>query len=151
MDKTSFNPDSDEPAGPTTPTKDGYVFTGWTREVDEDGNITYTAHWEPVAEDAIWVRYIDEDGNTIYMNKKYFNPNDKEPGGPGNPKKDGYVFLGWDRTVDEKGNITYIARWKKAVPDTRDNTNLTRYYSMMFTSIMMMAYVLYIRKKYSKG
>ena len=152
MDKKYFDPESeDEPAGPPTPTKDGYTFTGWTKEVDEKGNITYTAHWEPVPEPTIWVRYIDEDGNTIYMDKKYFNPNSAEPAGPNSPTKAGYVFMGWTKEIDENGNITYIAKWKKAVVDTSDNTDLTKYYGMMFTSVMMMAYVLYIKNRYSRG
>ena len=119
--------------------------------MDEKGNITYTAHWEPVPEPTIWVRYIDEDGNTIYMDKKYFNPNSAEPAGPNSPTKAGYVFMGWTKEIDENGNITYIAKWKKAVVDTSDNTDLTKYYGMMFTSVMMMAYVLYIKNRYSRG
>lgn len=60
----------------------------------------------------IWVTYVDEDGNTIYMEKENFPKDGEEPEGPPEPKKPGYVFQGWDRTVDEEGNITYVAKWR---------------------------------------
>ena len=102
-----------EPDAPTDPTKDGFTFKGWDRTVDEKGNITYIAKWEPVPEpDTYWVIYIDENGNKIYMEQTTVNKGEAEPPGPPNPTKDGFNFLGWDRIVDKDGNITYIARWE---------------------------------------
>ena len=42
-----FNNDS-EPVGPAIPTRDGYTFVGWTRTMDEFGNIVYEAQWNPI-------------------------------------------------------------------------------------------------------
>ena len=36
-----------EPAAPKDPSKDGYTFAGWDRQVDSEGNITYVAKWTP--------------------------------------------------------------------------------------------------------
>lgn len=47
LEKTTQPDGDDEPQAPPAPTKDGYTFNGWTREVDEHGNITYIANWTP--------------------------------------------------------------------------------------------------------
>ena len=83
---------------------DGGSFTpdNWP----EDEKVVYSKA------ETIWVTYIDEDG-TVYKEKTKFRKDGEEPSGPSNPKKTGYDFIGWDRHVDEQGNITYIAKWKK--------------------------------------
>ena len=149
LEKTYKTVGAAEPPAPANPTKDGYTFDGWDREVDSDGNITYTARWVPVTtpvdptpsdpvdptpvdptpvdptpgEPTIWVRYIDGDGNEIYMDKTTFDQTVGEPQGPANPTKDGFIFDGWDRTVDSAGNITYIARWKPVSSTTHVDWN----------------------------
>ena len=150
--------EQEEPASPKKPTKDGYTFEGWDREVDEEGNITYIARWK---RKTIWVTYIDENGNTIYL-EKTTEPKAKsgetqlEPASPKDPTKEGYTFAGWKREVDEEGNITYIATWEpipvtpsgKPVVNTSDNSN-TFGYTMMFalSTLIAMAGV-FIRKRY---
>ncbi|MBP3815654.1 MAG: Cna B-type domain-containing protein [Firmicutes bacterium] len=47
LEKTTQPDGDDEPQAPPAPTKDGYTFNGWTKEVDEHGNITYIANWTP--------------------------------------------------------------------------------------------------------
>ena len=124
----------EEPDAPADPAKEGYVFKGWDRTVDEEGNITYIAKWEPEetaepVEETIWVTYIDPDG-TVYL-EKVTEPKAKdgetqeEPDAPADPVKEGYVFKGWDRTVDEEGNITYIAKWEPVGTDPADPTTPT--------------------------
>ena len=121
----------EEPDAPADPVRLGAKFIGWDRTVDEDGNITYTAKWEPVVapEETIWVTYIDPDG-TVYL-EKVTEPKAKdgetqeEPDAPADPAKEGYVFKGWDRTVDEEGNITYIAKWEPVGTDPADPTTPT--------------------------
>ena len=121
----------EEPDAPADPVKLGAKFIGWDRTVDEEGNITYTAKWEPVVapEETIWVTYIDPDG-TVYL-EKVTEPKAKdgetqeEPDAPADPVKEGYVFKGWDRTVDEEGNITYIAKWEPVGTDPADPTTPT--------------------------
>lgn len=40
--------DDGEPLPPANPTREGFVFMGWKRTVDEFGNILYEAQWAPV-------------------------------------------------------------------------------------------------------
>ena len=44
---TLYNDDG-EPLPPANPTREGFVFMGWKRSVDEFGNILYEAQWAPV-------------------------------------------------------------------------------------------------------
>ena len=114
-EKTDFNDKNGEPPAPADPTREGYTFDGWEREVDADGNITYRAKWRKNEDPAktIWVTYIDPDG-TVYMPKTNFADGEDEPAGPEDPAKEGFTFDGWNRSVDADGNITYIAKWKSA-------------------------------------
>ncbi len=123
--RISIKDGESEPAPPADPTKDGYTFNGWTRTVDGDGNVTYTASWvenskpddpTPVGPDdpvekTHWVTYVDSDGNTIYLPKVVVKDGEAEPEPPVIPTKDGYTFNGWIRTVDEDGNVTYTTNW----------------------------------------
>ena len=117
VEKTTINKGDPEPAPPADPEKSGYVFGGWRRTTDDNGNVTYTANWVKEGEtppDTYWVTYIGPDGE-VYMVKTYVDKGEKEPEGP-DPKdmvKSGYIFDGWDKEVDDDGNITYIAKWKK--------------------------------------
>ena len=43
--KTTINKGDREPDAPADPVKEGFVFGGWIRTTDEDGNVTYTAKW----------------------------------------------------------------------------------------------------------
>lgn len=46
MEKT-YQPVGDpEPKAPADPTRKGFTFTGWEKEVDADGNVTYKATWK---------------------------------------------------------------------------------------------------------
>ena len=119
LEKTTQNKGEAEPKAPVDPKKDGYVFGGWDRSVDKDGNVTYTAIWTPAGEpvpETYWVTYVDPDGKTIYLAKTTQNKGEAEPKAPVDPKKDGYVFKGWNRSEDEKGNVTYTAIWEPADP-----------------------------------
>lgn len=44
--KTPFIDKDIEPIAPSNPVREGYDFVDWSREVDEEGNVTYKAHWE---------------------------------------------------------------------------------------------------------
>ena len=144
--------EQEEPDAPQDPTKKGYTFEGWDREVDEEGNITYIAKWKPVK---IWVKYIDFDGRVI-QKEIDFEQGTQEPSGPSNPIRNGYKFVGWDRSVDEYGNITYIAKWEplpttpdgKTIPDTSDNTNSFGYTMMFALSTLVALAGAFIKKRY---
>ena len=115
------------PAFNGTPKRDGYVFKGWDPEVAEKvtGNATYKAVWaedknnngiEDDKEEKYTVTYTDGvDNAEVFADQVYTDllAGTATPAFNGTPKRDGYVFKGWDPEVAEKvtGNATYKAVW----------------------------------------
>ncbi len=124
LEKVTIKDGESEPSAPANPTKDGFTFDGWSRTVDANGNVTYTAKWKenttptPV-EKTHWVEYVDPDG-TVYLERVTLKDGEAEPAPPATPSKDGYNFEGWIRTVDANGNITYTAKWEEIKPTPVD-------------------------------
>lgn len=159
MEKTTVKEQDPEPDAPADPTKTGYTFKGWDRSEDEDGNITYVAKWEPIpVEKTYWVTYVDPDGVTIYMEKTTVKWGDPEPKGPADPTKTGYTFSGWNRSVDENGNITYVAKWtpiptpqpKPTPAKTGDSNNMMFWGGLLVIALMTAAMLklIGIRRRY---
>ena len=110
-----------------TPTRTGYVFKGWNPEVAATvtGNATYVARWAEdknnngIADDEetkYTVRYTDGvDEEVIFADQVYRNllSGVATPAFKGTPKREGYVFKGWNPAVAEKvtGDATYAATW----------------------------------------
>jgi hypothetical protein len=114
--KNVIGVDEGEPPAPKDLVKSGFIFDGWDREEDKDGNVVYTARWKKIDDPqpkSYWVTYVDEDGK-IYIAKTTIDEGEKEPDAPKDMVKNGFVFDGWERTVDDEGNVTYTAKWKKA-------------------------------------
>ena len=115
------------PAFEGTPTREGYVFKGWNPEVAATvtGNATYVATWgedknnNGIADDEetkYTVRYTDGvDEEVIFADQVYRNllSGVATPAFKGTPKREGYVFKGWNPAVAEKvtGDATYAATW----------------------------------------
>ena len=115
------------PAFEGTPTRTGYVFKGWNPEVAATvtGNATYVARWAEdknnngIADDEetkYTVRYTDGvDEEVIFADQVYRNllSGVDTPAFKGTPKREGYVFKGWNPAVAEKvtGDATYAATW----------------------------------------
>ncbi len=115
------------PAFSGTPKRDGYVFKGWDPEVAEKvtGNATYKAVWgedknnngvDDKEETKYTVTYTDGvDDEEVFADQVYTDllAGTMTPAFNGTPKRDGYVFKGWDPEVAEKvtGNATYKAVW----------------------------------------
>ena len=115
------------PAFEGTPTRKGYVFKGWNPEVAATvtGNATYVARWAEdknnngIADDEetkYTVRYTDGvDEEVIFADQVYRNllSGVDTPAFKGTPKREGYVFKGWNPAVAEKvtGDATYAATW----------------------------------------
>ena len=109
-----------------TPTRTGYVFGGWTPAVADTvtGNQTYTATWKadangngiPDEEDKYTVTYTDGADGKVFANQVHDNllSGTATPAFNGTPKRDGYVFDGWNPAVADKvtENATYTATWK---------------------------------------
>ena len=106
-----------------TPTRDGYLFTGWEPEVAKTvtGNATYTAQWEqlPPAE-TYTVTYTDGvDDEEIFEDQTYtVESGEATPDFDGTPTRDGYLFAGWSPEVAKTvtGNATYTAQWEQLPP-----------------------------------
>ncbi len=102
------------PETPKSPTKKGYRFAGWDKEVTAvTENTTYTASWEAIKTYAIT---FDANGGTFENGKDQVIVNIEEntrPSAP-TPTKEGYVFQGWDKEIEiATENTTYTAIWKE--------------------------------------
>ena len=117
------------PAFNGTPTRKGYVFTGWNPAVAATvtGNATYAAVWEEDAngngtpdkeEEKYTVSYTDGvENEEIFANQVYGNllSGTATPAFNGTPTRTGYVFGGWNPAVAATvtGNATYTAVWEE--------------------------------------
>ena len=112
-----------------TPTRPGYVFTGWNPAVAATvtGNATYTAVWEKDAngngkpdkdEEKYTVTYTDGvENEEIFADETYSDllSGTATPAFNGTPTRKGYVFTGWNPAVAATvtGNATYAAVWEE--------------------------------------
>ena len=97
---------------PADPTREGYTFIGWDREIPETmpaENMTVTAQWEI---DRYTITFDTAGGSEIA-------PITQDYGtaitAPADPTREGYTFIGWDReipTTMPAENITLKAKWK---------------------------------------
>ncbi len=99
-------------AAPANPTRKGYTFKGWDKEIPETmpaENITVKAQWEI---NQYTIAFDTAGGNEIA-------PITQDYGtaitAPADPTREGYTFTGWDTeipTTMPAENITLKARWK---------------------------------------
>lgn len=102
------------PETPKSPTKKGYRFAGWDKEITAvTENTTYTASWEAIKTYAIT---FDANGGIFENGTDQVVVNIEEntkPSAPA-PTKQGYVFQGWDKEISNATeNTTYKAIWKE--------------------------------------
>ena len=101
-----------EITAPDNPTRKGYTFKGWDKEIPETmpaENITVKAQWEinryTITFDTAGgseIAPITQDYGTVIT-------------APEAPEREGYTFIGWDKAIPETmpaENITLKARWK---------------------------------------
>ena len=101
-----------EITAPDNPTRKGYTFKGWDKEIPETmpaKNITVKAQWEI---NQYTITFDTNGGSEIA-------PITQDYGtaitAPDNPTRKGYTFKGWDKEIPETmpaENITITARWK---------------------------------------
>ena len=99
--------DGEEAKAPKTPTKDGFVFAGWSAKTDSvTEDMTIDATWKPV-----WtVTFTDGNGNTLSTVQV---EDGKAAKAPASPKLDGYDFSGCNADYSKvTDNITVNAVWK---------------------------------------
>ena len=101
-----------EITAPDNPTRKGYSFKGWDKEIPETmpaENITVKAQWEI---NQYTITFDTNGGSEIAPITQDYGT---EITVPDNPTRKGYTFKGWDREIPETmpaENITITARWK---------------------------------------
>ena len=106
-------------AAPADPTREGYTFIGWDREIPANmpaENVTLTAQWEI---NRYTVTFDTNGGSEIA-------PITQDYGtaitAPADPTREGYTFIGWDKAIPANmpaENVTVTAQWQLAarMPD----------------------------------
>ena len=101
-----------EITAPDNPTRKGYTFKGWDKEIPETmpaENITVKAQWEI---NQYTITFDSNGGSEIAPITQDYGT---EITAPDNPTRKGYTFKGWDKEIPETmpaENITITARWK---------------------------------------
>ena len=101
-----------EITAPDNPTRKGYTFMGWDKEIPETmpaDNITVKAQWEI---NQYTITFDTNGGSEIAPITQDYGT---KITAPDNPTRKGYTFKGWDKKIPETmpaENITITARWK---------------------------------------
>ena len=101
-----------EITAPDNPTRKGYTFKGWDREIPETmpaENITVKAQWEI---NQYTITFDTNGGSEIAPITQDYGT---EITAPADPTRKGYTFKGWDKEIPETmpaGNITVKAQWE---------------------------------------
>ena len=101
-----------EITAPDKPTRKGYTFKGWDKEIPETmpaENITVKAQWEI---NQYTITFDTNGGSEIAPITQDYGT---EITAPDNPTRKGYTFRGWDKEIPKTmpaENITITARWK---------------------------------------
>ena len=101
-----------EITAPDNPTRKGYTFKGWDKEIPETmpaENITVKAQW---GINQYTITFDTNGGSEIAPITQDYGT---EITAPDNPTRKGYTFKGWDKEIPETmpaENITITARWK---------------------------------------
>jgi len=99
-------------AAPANPTRKGYTFKGWDKEIPETmpaENITVKAQWEI---NQYTITFDTNGGSEIAPITQDYGT---EITAPDNPTRKGYTFKGWDKEIPKTmpaENITLKAQWK---------------------------------------
>ena len=101
-----------EITAPDNPTRKGYTFKGWNKEIPETmpaENITVKAQWEI---NQYTITFDTNGGSEIAPITQDYGT---KITAPDNPTRKGYTFKGWDKEIPKTmpaENITITARWK---------------------------------------
>ena len=101
-----------EITAPDNPTRKGYAFKGWDKEIPEAmpaENITVKAQWEI---NQYTIAFDTNGGSEIAPITQDYGT---EITAPDKPTRKGYTFKGWDKEIPKTmpaENITITARWK---------------------------------------
>ena len=101
-----------EITAPDNPTRKGYTFKGWDKEIPETmpaDNITVKAQWEI---NQYTITFDTNGGSEIAPITQDYGT---KITAPDNPTRKGYTFKGWDKEIPETmpaENLTITARWR---------------------------------------
>ena len=101
-----------EITAPDNPTRKGYTFKGWDKEIPETmpaENMTVKAQWKI---NQYTITFDTNGGSEIAPITQDYGT---EITAPDNPTRKGYAFRGWDKEIPETmpaENITITARWR---------------------------------------
>ena len=101
-----------EITAPDKPTRKGYTFKGWDKEIPETmpaDNITVKAQWEI---NQYTITFDTNGGSEIAPITQDYGT---KITAPDNPTRKGYTFKGWDKEIPETmpaENLTITARWR---------------------------------------
>ena len=101
-----------EITAPADPTRKGYTFKGWDKEIPETmpaENITVKAQWEI---NQYTITFDTNGGSEIAPITQDYGT---EITAPADPTRKGYTFKGWDKEIPETmpaENLTITARWR---------------------------------------
>ena len=101
-----------EITAPDNPTRKGYTFKGWDKEIPETmpaENMTVKAQWKI---NQYTITFDTNGGSEIPPITQDYGT---EITAPDNPTRKGYTFKGWDKEIPETmpaENLTITARWK---------------------------------------
>ena len=101
-----------EITAPDKPTRKGYTFKGWDKEIPETmpaENITVKAQWEI---NQYTITFDTNGGSEIAPITQDYGT---QIAAPANPTRKGYTFKGWDKEIPETmpaENITVKAQWE---------------------------------------
>ena len=107
--------------GATTPTREGYEFTGWSPEVAETvtEDAVYVAQWKEITYTVTYTDGVDDeevfaDQVTSGIPEGDATPAFEAADGTSTPTRAGYTFAGWSPEVAETvtEDVTYTAQWK---------------------------------------
>ena len=96
---------------PAAPTKTGYTFAGWDREIPTTmpaGDMTITARWQV---NQYTITFDTAGGSEVPSITQDYGTAITPPAAP---TRTGYTFAGWDKTIPatmSAENITLTARW----------------------------------------
>ena len=97
---------------PADPTREGYTFIGWDREIPTTmpaEDMTVTAQWEI---NQYTITFDTNGGSEIAPITQDYGTNITAPA---DPIREGYTFIGWDREISKTmpaENMTVTARWE---------------------------------------
>ena len=109
---------STEITAPDNPTRKGYTFKGWDKEIPETmpaENMTITAQWEI---NRYTITFDTAGGSEIAPITQDYGTNITAPA---DPTREGYTFIGWDKAIPTTmpaENITVTAQWKDSEKPT---------------------------------